>query len=241
MPHKKAKRTVRAQEQKDKGSNWAPGNYSVANEPIPKSASRILDAQKIREAYKIKKRKLEEEQGQGRNSKRTKTDAIKILPGESMEHFSRRVEDDLRPLVKTAMETGRAVARKVVKEEIQAKKEKKSKPKDKAKDPAEEPEEVSKSKPKPETVKFDVNNRDRPTKDFVGLSSSTPRRLNDVAQAPPEFKKAPTRQSKVTGPDKSQSVVSMAQKVMLDQERLKAIARYRELKAMRKHIGDEHK
>ena len=144
------------------------------------------------------------------------------------------------------MDSGRAVIRKVVKEEVRAKQEKKSKGKDKAKAKAssEEPEETFKSKSKPESklVKPNTNDTVRPSKDFVGLSkvTSAPKRLNDIAQAPPEFKRAPARPSKVTGPEKAQSVISMAQKAMLDQERLKAIARYRELKAMRKQPEGEH-
>lgn len=74
-------------------------------------------------------------------------------------------------------------------------------------------------------------------KEFQLASSSVPRRLNDVAKAPPEFKKIPRgASSTITG--RADGVLSMSQKLMMDQERMKAIARYRELKADRKETGD---
>ena len=74
-------------------------------------------------------------------------------------------------------------------------------------------------------------------KEFQVASSSVPRRLNDIAKAPPEFKKIPRgASSTVTG--RADGVLSMSQKLMMDQERTMAIARYRELKADRQHAGD---
>ena len=74
-------------------------------------------------------------------------------------------------------------------------------------------------------------------KEFQLASSSVPRRLNDIAQAPPELKKLPRGASSgITG--RADGVLSMSQKLMMDQERIKAIARYRELKADRKQAGD---
>lgn len=73
----------------DRGSNLAPGKESISNEAIPKSAARILNALKIREDYK-KKRKLEQEDsGAGTGDKRRKVDdlQLKIKPGESIQHF----------------------------------------------------------------------------------------------------------------------------------------------------------
>jgi hypothetical protein len=74
-------------------------------------------------------------------------------------------------------------------------------------------------------------------KEFAEHSSSAPRRLNDIAQAPPEFKKLPRGATAVNGgigSGKREGVLSMAQKSMMEQEREKAITRYRELKAQRK-------
>lgn len=145
----------------------------------------------------------------------------------------RRVEDDLRPLVKTAVQTSRAVARSAAKAEhdarIEAKKatQAKSKPKEEEETPK-KPQLVS---PPTEADKF----KDR-LKEFQSVSSSAPRRLNDIAQAPPEFKKLPRGITSAIG--KRDGVLSMAQKVMMEQEREKAIVRYRALKASRRENGD---
>ncbi|EAU80863.1 hypothetical protein CC1G_03039 [Coprinopsis cinerea okayama7 len=229
MPHKKAKRSARTQDKAQKGTDWAPGKDSIANEAIPKSAQRILNAVQIREEFKARKRKLEEEQEAKANAKKRKKTELKILPGESIQHFNRRVEDDLRPLVKSAMESGRAVVRKALREE-QERKKAKSKSKSKSKTP--EPSEPPTPKPAPPKDKH----ADRP-KEFAVASTSAPKRLNDIAQAPPELKKLPRGADKLVGgtsSSKTDGVLSMAQKAMMEQERLKAIARYRELKAMRR-------
>ena len=74
-------------------------------------------------------------------------------------------------------------------------------------------------------------------KEFQVASSSVPRRLNDIAKAPPEFKKIPRgASSTITG--RADGVLSMSQKLMMDQERTMAIARYRKLKADRQQAGD---
>ena len=74
-------------------------------------------------------------------------------------------------------------------------------------------------------------------KEFQVASSSVPRRLNDIAKAPPEFKKFPRgASSTVTG--RADGVLSMSQKLMMDQERTIAIARYRKLKADRQQAED---
>ncbi len=143
----------------------------------------------------------------------------------------RRVEDDLRPLVKTAVQTSRTVARSAAKAENEARVEDK-----KARQ--------AKNKPKNEgeTKQFEVaaavetdKFKDR-QKEFHSVSSSAPKRLNDIAQAPPELKKLPRGVTSAIG--KRDGVLSMAQKVMMEQEREKAIARYRDLKASRRKTGD---
>lgn len=88
---------------------------------------------------------------------------------------------------------------------------------------------------------------DRP-KDFATLSSSVPRRLNDILQAPPEIKKLPrgakARQpakstgSKSDGPSLRDGVLSMAQKAMLEEERNRVIKAYREMKKRNANAGD---
>jgi len=153
-----------------------------------------------------------------------------------MSHFyPSRVEDDLRPLVKAAVQTSRAIERNVEKAErearIEAQRAKKDSAKAVSKPAAEKPAKPQENSSPPRVNKFS----DRP-KEFAAASSAAPKRLNDIAQAPPEFKKLPRGAGSALG--KREGVLSMAQKVMMEQEREKAIIRYRELKAKRKQVGD---
>lgn len=142
------------------------------------------------------------------------------------------MEDDLRPLVKSAAQSARMLSRNVAREEhealLAAKKTNKAKGKPPVSETAPKPRDYS---PPPPEDKFTGR-----VKEFQLSSSSAPKRLNDVAQAPPEFKKLPRGVSPVIG--KRDGVLSMSQKVMMEQEREKAIARYRELKASRRQAGD---
>jgi len=70
-------------------------------------------------------------------------------------------------------------------------------------------------------------------KEFTQLSSSAPRRLNDIAQRPPEMKEMSWSTKCVNSGAQRQGILSMAQRTMMEQEREKAIARYRVLKASR--------
>lgn len=137
---------------------------------------------------------------------------------------TRRVEDDMRPLVKSAIHSS-AQARRVKKSELDPKSKKASN----SKDTLRPPDSLS-------------NHDDRPT-EFRKSSTSVPRRLNDVVQAPPELK--PLSRGfgkdlpKATG--NRDGVLSMKQKLMMEEEREKVIARYRQLKEQRRMIcrGDE--
>jgi hypothetical protein len=94
--------------------------------------------------------------------------------------------------------------------------------------------------PPPPLLKPISKHEGRPT-EFQKSSTSAPRRLNDIAQAPPEFKKLP-RGAK-DGADRSKmtsargGVLSMKQKLMMEEERENAILRYRALKERRKTEG----
>ena len=72
------------------------------------------------------------------------------------------------------------------------------------------------------------------------MSTSAPRRLNDIAHAPPEFKNLPRgaedKSKKKYGAGK-EGVISMKQKMMMEEEREKAIVRYRALKERRRRVG----
>jgi hypothetical protein len=187
----------------------------------------------------------------------------KIRPGERLEQFNRcvymlhcvvqhreggipeygllrRVEDAMRPLVKSAMRSSSAIARRVAQSEF------KSKP---------QPAVNRKTKPQAEAqvvdaknrVQSPVRNKDKPPKEFQTVSTCAPRRLNDVAKAPPVLTKflhrAGARAEKHAPPTftiaGAGGVLSMAQKVMMEEEREKAIVRYRELKEKKRtEAGD---
>lgn len=252
---------------------------------IPKSAARVLNAAKVQEEWR-RKRKAEGEDGkprkrqrmedQGKGGAKEKKVAMKIMQGESLARFNRylakfysvcasiygvwlrrRVEESMRPLVREAVQTSTAAARKVKKEEEMAKEAQKAgrnaKPsrsvspapqskKKAGKAPAtgesddEEGAPLARSTTKP-AKPAKVIEKEKP-KDFATFSTSAPRRLNDVAEAPPELKKLPRGAKASKTADISvkssaslrEGALSMAQKAMLEEERERVIKAYRELK-----------
>jgi hypothetical protein len=85
---------------------------------------------------------------------------------------------------------------------------------------------------------------DRP-KEFAITSSAAPRRLNDVAMAPPELKRVPRPRGVASSGKKPRAmeskaggVLSMAQRAMLEAERENAIRRYREMKEAHKSASN---
>lgn len=144
----------------------------------------------------------------------------------------------MRPVVRSAVQASKAVERKVHKDELEAQKKKKKEAKA-AKSKGSRPNtgdsrEQSPPPPSSSDVARPGPKRDEKTerpKEFETFSTSAPRRLNDVAQAPPEIDKLPRGAVRRGG--KREEVLSMAQKSMMEQEREKAIARYRLLKASR--------
>ncbi|KAJ7572074.1 hypothetical protein C8J56DRAFT_994139 [Mycena floridula] len=242
MPHKRAKRSIREQQQKERGFDLPPKKTTnpksaLDSEAIPKAVSRVLNATKIRGEWNEKKRKNDGEDD-GRAGKRLKTDnkkqkaaqksdttkpsRITIQPGESLQHFNKRVEDDMRPLVRNATKSSLAVERSA------KSKSGSSKSKSKSNDQDEDDEEEEETPPP-------SRHANRP-KEFQTISTSAPRRLNDIALAPPEFKKVP--KTTVTTSRKDGGV-SMAQKAMMEVERERVIAHYRQLKAKRRAAGDD--
>lgn len=241
MPHKRSKRSAREGKRKQQGSNLAPGKESISNEAVPKSAARVINALKIRDDYR-KKRNLEQE---GHDDKikhkrqRTEDTQLKIKPGESIQHFYRRVEDDMRPLVRSATQSCKAVERRTRKTfsgprmKVSARNLSGTTRSvtDRGLQGQSPPVMVAALRSKSK----DPNEDERP-KEFVQLSSSAPRRLNDIAQGPPEIKEM-ARSAKYA---KREGILSVAQKSMMEQEREKAIARYRTLKASRlSTVGNE--
>lgn len=79
--------------------------------------------------------------------------------------------------------------------------------------------------------------RGKASMDFAKASTSAPKRVNDVVQAPPQINHFPRNAKKIVAASgkgkKSDMVISMAQKAMMEAERENAIQRYRELKERR--------
>jgi len=73
-------------------------------------------------------------------------------------------------------------------------------------------------------------NEDERSKEFAQLSSSVPRRLNDIAQRPPEMKEMPWSVKCVNLGAQREKILSMAQRTMMERELERAIARYCMLK-----------
>ena len=77
-------------------------------------------------------------------------------------------------------------------------------------------------------------------REFEKVDTSAPKRLNDVAEAPPELKKLPRKAKKLVAMGEStkgsgtsslkEGVLSMAQKAMMEEERERAVRLYREMK-----------
>jgi hypothetical protein len=110
---------------------------------------------------------------------------------------------------------------------LKRKNEEKGKGKKRKRDESEEDEEVKNVEP-------------RPVREFATVSSSAPKRLNQVAQAPPVLTKGP-RGSGVGKEGGKAPAVSMARKVMLERERMRAVEVYRALKASKQARNEDKK
>ncbi|KAH9038973.1 hypothetical protein EDB85DRAFT_2110590 [Lactarius pseudohatsudake] len=250
MPHKRAKRSAREQQRKERGADLAPpgagSSTTLSTEGIPKSISRVLDAARIRTEYRQKKRARQHEGGgahdgdddgaptlaKGKKRRRVAADSdagksstIEIQPGESLKHFNRRVEDHMRPLVRSAMLASAATERKERKAATTPRESKARSSVGKAE---------GTTTTTPSTAAAGDKHRDRP-KEFATISNARPRRLNDIATAPPELKNLPRRRASDLGAQPARtkavgSVLSMAQRAMMETERENAIRRYREMK-----------
>ncbi|KZT01028.1 uncharacterized protein LAESUDRAFT_664796 [Laetiporus sulphureus 93-53] len=246
MPHKRAKYSEREKKRAQSGLNLPPaGKHAIDNEDIPKGAARVLNAAKIQEEYRQKRKREQEEKDDlhgGAPRKKTKRkgshaavkEEMKIMPGESIAHFNRRVEDSMRSAVRTAVKQSSTIVRKTKKEEEMSKSQSRSNAKGKAAKPdASLAQADSPSKPSAPVVE-----KQQKLKDFERLSTAAPKRLNDIVQAPPEIKKLPrgakARPANQPGVDSGttlrQGALSMAQRAMLEEERVRAVRMYREMK-----------
>jgi len=153
----------------------------------------------------------------------------------------RRVEDDMRPSLRTAMKNIVSESKAKHKESLQnasAHDLKKSKGRIADSDDASKMDEPSdqhdNSKLDREKGKGTRRSDDDKIMDFARTTSSAPKRLNDIVLAPPDLKVTGRLKRGVISADKgghsSTNVVSTAHKRMMELEREKAIRRYRELK-----------
>ncbi|KAH8983729.1 hypothetical protein EDB86DRAFT_3085197 [Lactarius hatsudake] len=215
MPHKRAKRSAREQQRKERGADLPPPG--AGNEKAHDGGDG--DAPTL---AKGKKRRLAAADSDAGKS------TIEIQPGESLKHFNRRVEDHMRPLVQSAMRASAATERK----ERKAATVNGTPRESKARSSVGNAEGTTTTTPS--TAAGGDKHRDRP-KEFATISSARPRRLNDIATAPPDLEKLPRRRASDLGAKPARtkavgSVVSMAQRAMMETERENAIRRYREMK-----------
>ncbi|KAL5507411.1 hypothetical protein ACEPAH_6867 [Sanghuangporus vaninii] len=258
MPHKRAKRSAREKAKAERKLDLPPSESSFNPHDIPKSMARVLNAEVVQGAWKEKKRSLGGEgdrMGDGKKRKiasaSSKTE-IKIKPGESLRHFKQRVEDDMRPLIRSAMKSTMPLSKQKLKQS--------------QKDVEQLANERGKSKRVLEHDDSDSEDayshrrqgkrKDRsPSPDFLRVSSSAPKRLNDVVQAPPELRPAPRLRrlaenlqhkkaqgrlgSAIEDEQKDGGVITLQQKRMMELEREKAINRYRALKEAKQKVQQQ--
>ncbi|KAG9079437.1 hypothetical protein FRC06_007724 [Ceratobasidium sp. 370] len=195
MPHKRAKRSVREAERRGRETDLAP--TPLANEPIPKGVARVLGAEAVRGAYRARRAAEAGEKEKGKSLKPGGA-GEGIRPGETLGEYNRRVEETHRPLVRAAMKHLGGKGKKS------------------DKDPRARAEGAVKRK------REQADEGERPVKEFQTFQSGAPRRLHDVALAPPTLTSAPRGAGATVG-----KTVSMARRVILEQERARAIEMYR--------------
>lgn len=144
----------------------------------------------------------------------------------------------MRPLVKSAVQSSSAHMRKLTKADTKTIDRKSRNPLGSSDplSPMEMKQLRSGTKPDPDPAQ-DRGQRGKHSIDFAKASTSTPRSVNDIVQAPPQIKHLPRNAQKILAASgkgkKSDAVVSMAQKAMMEAERENVIQRYRELKERR--------
>lgn len=137
----------------------------------------------------------------------------------------------MMPVIKTALRQSSAQVRRVRREEAAQDTLKRGKQVGKARRPLLESPKKGPDPPQTAAAGEDIVNLRNTGKEFQAVSTSAPRRLNDIAQEPPVIKKLPRGATKNDAAPSG--VLSMAQKAMMEEERDKAIRHYRELKVRR--------
>ncbi|MBW0525987.1 hypothetical protein O181_065702 [Austropuccinia psidii MF-1] len=236
MPHKRAKASIRKANSLKKGTDLPPncpvrrpkkkqyGQLKDSAGQIPQNMFRILNAEKIRADFRLKKQQRNEDgkasvsedkkrrvssgeriqvQSNGKAKMNSKAQQeLKILPSEDLRSFNQRVEMTLRPKVSAAMKSAR----------------KQKNPKDNA---ALDQELIEKSKSTQVTSSL---NESPKQKEFAPKPSKFP--LANVAMEPPNL--SLTKSMKLISNKKTHPAlpISGSQKRMLENEREKIIKRY---------------
>ncbi|EFP87987.1 uncharacterized protein PGTG_13791 [Puccinia graminis f. sp. tritici CRL 75-36-700-3] len=269
MPHKRAKASIRKAESLRKGFDLPPNQHAnkkkkrkekheasrvktyEISQDIPKNMFRILNAEKIRAEYKIRKSQdpgslalpkpsssssstpnLQRSNAPSSSSKRRNKssaqmskahDELKILPGEGLGSFNRRVEAALRPKVTAVM--------KAAKNKLATKKP----------EATGEPSTVTApAGPMKETTSIAAESVDeespkgttKPVKHFAPRPSRFP--ITDVAMEPPSLSLTKAMKKNLASSAASSPLpISAAQKRSLELERDKVIKRYRQMKEER--------
>jgi len=142
----------------------------------------------------------------------------------------------MRPLVKSAVQSSSAHMRKLAKD-TSNKVDERSWKTSNSSGPTASVGKTGQPKPKPDPAQDRVEDRNGPSTEFEKVSTSAPKRVNDIVQAPPQIKHLPRNAKKIVATSgkgrKSDAVISMAQKAMMEAERENVIRRYRELKERR--------
>ena len=149
----------------------------------------------------------------------------------------------MRPMIRTAMKNTTSISKQKFKESVKESKDSNKNGKGKSSGNEEDEEDDEGQSTSSKSKKKNTGGRRSPSPEFAQNSSSAPKRLNDIAQAPPQFSSAPRLQrlvqkakekkSKEVNDDENDDangIVSAQQKRMMELEREKAINRYRSLK-----------
>ena len=144
----------------------------------------------------------------------------------------------MRPLVRSAVQSSSAHMRKLgrnLSDKVDTKSQGPSDPTSLT-TKLKQPRNATKPNPDPAQDRVEAQEK-KPSTEFAKASTSAPKSVNDIVQAPPHIKHLPRNAKRIVTASgkggKSDTVVSMAQKAMMEAERENVIQRYRELKERR--------
>jgi hypothetical protein len=250
----------------DRGSNLPPSSNSY--DDAPRSAMRIINSLSTQTAFRAKGGRTSEDTGERR--KRTNAESgvsgqggkekpskpgkdassattmakPKIMPHESLAEFNRRVEASLRGGVTQAIKS--ANAKKTAFENAK-KKEKEERKRAAAGGDQTEEDKASTTTTTTTTTTPRGKRKHDVTDDALEFASAPgPRRLNDIAQAPPalpQLRVSGDKETKSawTAKGKGKSGLSAGQERLMEQERERVIKRYREMKAAKEEVKDKER